>query len=69
MQPFLRALRRTRAATHLSARGYNFGAPAYAAAFGDLPAVDATRLRADAIAYVEAFDESAWSDARAASNS
>mmetsp|Transcript_6582 Transcript_6582/g.20739 ORF Transcript_6582/g.20739 Transcript_6582/m.20739 type:complete len:691 (+) Transcript_6582:238-2310(+) len=62
MQPFLRALRRTRAATHLSARGYNFGAPAYAAAFGDLPAVDATRLRADAIAYVEAFDESAWYD-------
>ena len=41
-------------------RQYNFASTAYAATFGDFPAVDVVKLRQDTVAAIEAFDPSIW---------
>lgn len=56
-------LRASRRAPRQSAkRSYNFASAEYASAFTTPPRVDAAKLRADAIAYLEAFQAAAWYD-------
>ena len=44
-------------------RPYNFASTSYKSCFGGLPIADGVKLRADTVAYLDAFDPQAWYDA------
>ena len=45
-----------------SKRSYNFASSSYLKCFGDVPIADGVKLRADTIAYMDAFDPQSWYD-------
>eukprot|EP00037_Helgoeca_nana_P021228 m.213459 g.213459 ORF g.213459 m.213459 type:complete len:735 (+) comp25562_c0_seq2:47-2251(+) len=50
----------TRSPHQAQTRQYNFGSSEYVGCFGNLPPVDMAKIRADTVAYIEAFDHTEW---------